>query len=351
MKRAIWIAVPVIVLLMVSGDLWGDYLEVRRDTGIKAQPERQAQVIEKVKKGDYLPLLDEGRQKNGYYNVLPTSPGKTGWIYSSLVRRWHGEIHGPADDAAASPLRDTTLTLSPEQERFASRHLRLGKPQVVYERVREGYVLAQDGRLKIPLWVQYELRAEELKGPLERTNDFQPDTSIPLGFRAELADYSGSGYVRGQMAPAEDMARSRRAMAESFLMSNIAPQVGTGFSKQIWKNLEAAVRGWVEQRGRLTVIAGPIFAIGGEGVKYSLIGDNRVAVPTHFYKIVVDDNSMGNIETLAFIIPNENLDERHYSEFLVSIKEIEAATGLDFLSALPKDVQSKIESITAKDVW
>jgi endonuclease G len=351
MKRTIMVIVLVVVLLMLSGDLFGDYLEVRRDTDIKALPKRHSQVIEKVKKGDYLPLLDEGRQKNGYYNVLPTSLGQTSWIYRSLVRRWYGEIPVPSDDATASPLMDPTLTLTSEQKRFAARHLRLGKPQIVYERVREGYVLAQDGRFKIPLWVQYELSAEELNGPAERTNDFQPDTSIPFGFRAELADYSGSGYDRGQMAPAEDMDRSRRAMAESFLMSNIAPQVGIGFNKQIWKNLEAAVRGWVEQRGKLTIITGPIFAIKGGEVKYSLIGDNHVAVPIQFYKIVVDDNSTGNIETLAFVIPNENLNVHHYSEFLTSIDEIEVATGLDFLSALPKDVQSQIESITANHVW
>ena len=269
----------------------------------------------------------------------------------AVLGGWFGEFLSADDDATASPLRDHTLTLTPEQKRFAARHLKLGKPQAVYERVREGYVLAQDGRLKIPLWVQYELSPEELNGPMERTNDFQPDTSVPFGFRAELADYSGSGCDRGHMAPAEDMNRSRRAMAESFLMSNMAPQVDVGFNQQLWKNLEAAVRGWVEQRGTLTIITGPIFAIEAGEVNYSLIGNNHVAVPTHFYKIVVDDNSTGNIEALAFVIPNENLSGRHYNEFLASIDEIEIATGLDFLSALEKDIQSQIESVTSDLVW
>jgi endonuclease G, mitochondrial len=140
-------------------------------------------------------------------------------------------------------------------------------------------------------------------------------------------------------------------MAESFLLSNMAPQVGKGFNQQIWKNLEAAVRGWVEQRGKLTIITGPIFMIEAGAVNYSVIGNNHVAVPTHFYKIVVDANSTGNIEALAFVIPNENISGRRYNEFLVSIDEIETATGLDFLSALERNIQHQIESNAADQVW
>jgi hypothetical protein len=50
----------------------------------------------------------------------------------------------------------------------SSRHLRIGKPQAVYERFREGYALAQDARLKIPVWVQYELRPDDLDVGISR---------------------------------------------------------------------------------------------------------------------------------------------------------------------------------------
>ncbi len=100
----------------------------------------------------------------------------------------------------------------------------LGKPQGIYERVCEGYVLAQDARLKIPIWVQYELSPDELQGPASRTNNFKPDTSIPSGSRAELDDYSGNGFDRGHMAPAGDMKRSRWVMSESW-------------SKLLWKKI------------------------------------------------------------------------------------------------------------------
>jgi endonuclease G len=352
MKRLISLLMGLLLVHFVPVESRADYLEVRKDSTLRAQPNSGAQVVERQTAGSFLSLLNDGAQVNGYYNVQPSAPGQTAWIYRSRVRRWYGEIPIPVEDEAdLNPLRDATLNLTPEQERFARRHLRLGKPQVVYERVREGYVTAQDARLKIPLWVQYEISPEELNGPIARTNDFQPDTSVPYGARAELDDYSGNGYDRGHMAPADDMKRNARTMAESFLLTNMSPQVGTGFNQQLWKDLESAIRGWVAQRGTLTIITGPVFAITTGRVCYQVIGEGNVAVPTEFYKIVVDANSTGHIESLAFLIPNENLSGHSYREYLVSIDAIEAVTGLDFLSALPTQDQVSIESEVAAQVW
>lgn len=339
-------------ILLPASPGYGDYLKVSRSATIKAEPQRDATVIERVQSGTLLQLLDEGQQNNGYYRVETVSLGQPGWIYRTLVRRYSGEIPQPLPEAQVTdPLSDPTGRLTAEQLRYATRHLRLGKPQAVYERVREAYVLAQDGRLKIPVWVQYELSSDDLHGPADRTEDFRPDASIPFGFRAELADYRGSNFDRGHMAPAGDMRRSWSVMSESFLLSNIAPQVGIGFNRHIWADLEAAIRGWVEQRGTLTVITGPVFAVQGNRVDYAVIGENRVAVPSHFYKIVVDANDASGVEALAFMLPNQSISGEEYGAFLTSIDEIEAATGLDFLSALPADVEEAVESRTAPRVW
>ena len=336
---------------------YGDYLEVRRSAQIKTDPKRNGQLIEKVSPGTLLELRNEGKQTNGYYQVIPSTLDESGWIYRTLVRRHQGEV--PVDVAAiqsTNPLADPTLTLGSEQRRYAHKHLRLGKPQAVHERVREAYALAHDARLKIPLWVQYVISPEELTGATSRQDDFRPDTSIPFGSRAELEDYASSGFDRGHMAPAADMKRSDQVMSESFLLSNMSPQVGIGFNRHIWKNLEAAIRGWVEQRGALTVITGPVFKIIKDGmgkgkVTYSVIGENQIAVPTHFFKIVVDVNNPDKPEALAFVIPNEGLSSRHYNEFLTAIDEIEALTGLDFLSSLPVTIQREIESQKASIIW
>jgi endonuclease G len=86
-------------------------------------------------------------------------------------------------------------------------------------------------------------------------------------------------------------------------------------------------------------------------VSYRVIGDNHVAVPTHFYKIIVDASNPDRVEALAFMLPNERISDRHYKEFLTSIDEIEKATGLDFLSALPVTVQENVELHKAPEIW
>jgi endonuclease G, mitochondrial len=41
-----------------------------------------------------------------------------------------------------------------------------------------------------------------------RIGTFRADLDLPRGSRAENADYAGSGYDKGQMAPANDFSRS-----------------------------------------------------------------------------------------------------------------------------------------------
>lgn len=44
-------------------------------------------------------------------------------------------------------------------------------------------------------------------------------------------------------------------------------------------------------------------------VKYEVIGANHVAVPTHFFKIVVGESSNGKLEMEAYVMPNKVIDE------------------------------------------
>ncbi|NLS97325.1 MAG: DNA/RNA non-specific endonuclease [Planctomycetaceae bacterium] len=258
------------------------------------------------------------------------------------------------------PVRDrpnpqsTGLANAPDEATTAEvdRHLRLGRPILLHDRERQGYAVAVDGRTRIPLWVQYELRRSELDGPGSRDDsEFEADDSLPLNARAELSDYRHSGFDRGHMAPAGDMKRSQDVMDDSFLLSNIAPQVGSGFNRHIWRLLEEAVRDWVREREQLTIITGPVFAPDGDNtVSYKVVGEHNVAVPTHFFKIVVD-NRGDERDSLAFLMPNRVLFGRQFEDFLVSIDEIEKATGLDFLSNLPDDAEEKLESAKAHRAW
>jgi len=146
------------------------------------------------------------------------------------------------------------------------------------------------------------------------------------------------------MAPAADMRWDQQAMEECFYLSNMVPQVGKDMNRGIWKNLEEYIRDWAIDRGELYIFTGPVY----EGGVKETIGKNKVAVPTHLYKIVYDPHKA---EAIAFIMPNEKLDTKDMPKYIVTIRDIEKKTGLDFLSKLDKHVQDIIENKKARGLW
>ena len=209
---------------------------------------------------------------------------------------------------------------------------------------RKGFLLSHDSTNKTPIWVIEHLTVEKAQGSLPRYNKFQPDPDLKEGERAELADYRSSGYDRGHMAPAADMKWDQQAMVECFYLSNMVPQVGKGMNQGIWKDLEEYVRTWAIDRGAVYIFTGPIYE---DGIKKT-IGKNKVAVPSHLYKIIYDPNKA---EAIAFIMPNQKLDSADMPKYIVTIRDIEKKTGLDFLSNLDQDVQGVIENKKAQGLW
>lgn len=43
-------------------------------------------------------------------------------------------------------------------------------------------------------------------------------------------------------------------------------------------------------------------------VKYEVLGQNHVAVPTHFFKIVVMENDDNELEMEAYVLPNKEVE-------------------------------------------
>jgi len=81
-----------------------------------------------------------------------------------------------------------------------------------------GFSLCFRNSYKDAEWVSYTLTQEKLIKNARRTNKFTEDKNISTG-SAKLSDYKASGYDRGHLAPAADMAWSGQSENESFLMS------------------------------------------------------------------------------------------------------------------------------------
>jgi len=209
---------------------------------------------------------------------------------------------------------------------------------------RMGYALAHDQEFKTPIWVAERLTKERAMGTLPRKDAFKADTELEPEERAELSDYKGSGYDRGHMAPAANVKWDKTAMEESFLLSNMVPQVGKKMNQGIWAALEEKVRNWAIERGEIFIYTGPIY---NDDIASITIGANKVGVPDKLYKVIYDPQEQ---EAIAFVMPNAPLETKDMPKYIVSVREIEAETGLNFFPVLSRKQQNKIEKTKATDI-
>ncbi|KAI8087984.1 uncharacterized protein B0P05DRAFT_530985 [Gilbertella persicaria] len=269
-----------------------------------------------------------------------------------------------------------TRHLQPRQS--VNNVLQFGNPGPVVDLLeRTAYTASYNRKDRIPYWVGEHLTKDGLqKGSgVDRDNsNFKPDTSLPTMFQVVTTDYTNSGYDRGHMAPAGDAVATQSGMDETFLLSNIAPQVGEGFNRQYWAYLEAFCRDLTNSYNDVYVYTGPLFLpqsttstnaafalanlqINNQGeiisnvtsskkratkqnykMEYTVIGANSptVAVPTHFYKIILIPQGSSYIAG-AFVLPNQSITKSTpLTQFQVQIDAIEKSSGLQFFSKLDR---------------
>ena len=205
------------------------------------------------------------------------------------------------------------------------------------------YVLAYSEAHEQALWVAYELDMSKASANLyNRTDNFREDPKVTTG-SATLADYKGSGFDRGHLAPAGDFKFSKIAMSESFYMTNMSPQT-PGFNRGIWSKLEALVRNWAIEEEKLYIVTGAVLHD-----SLTAIGDNKVSVPKYFYKIALD-YTLPSIKAVAFLMENESSSLPLYN-FVVTIDSLESLTGIDFFPSLEDNLEEQLESAIFVAEW
>ncbi len=196
-------------------------------------------------------------------------------------------------------------------------------------------------------WSAYSLSKEQLVKNTKRTDDFREDPEIKTG-SATLADYRGSGFDRGHLTPAADMAFSKEAMSETFYMSNMSPQSGP-FNRGIWRLLEEQVRVWAEKFGAVYVVSGPI--LDKKASELKKIGKSNVSVPERYYKVILVPTSAGGVLTIGFVLPNDECKGKKFWDFATSVASVEKETDLDFFSLLDDSIEKKAESSFDVSLW
>ncbi|MBI4906899.1 MAG: DNA/RNA non-specific endonuclease [Acidobacteria bacterium] len=94
----------------------------------------------------------------------------------------------------------------------------------------------------------------------------------------------------------------------------------------VWRRIENDIRKLAAQSDALYILTGALFDCGN----IQHIGRNQIAVPCATYKVIL--STKGDTKSAyAVILPNQP----GATGQTVSIREVEARTSLDFLSAIP----------------
>lgn len=205
-----------------------------------------------------------------------------------------------------------------------------------------GYRFSFDPKSHLVRWVAYSLTPDKVRAKIAtRSNKFTADRKIAGS--ADPADYEGSGYDRGHLAPAEDMRWSKESEDDSFYMTNMTPQKPK-FNRGLWKKLETRVRKWAGDFDETYIVSGPVL----DGKCLEKIARD-ICVPERFFKVILA-RSGATLMSIGFLMP-QNYQDTNIADYATSVAQVETVTHLDFFAKLPKSTQQKVESQNDFESW
>ncbi|KRZ16027.1 Endonuclease G, mitochondrial [Trichinella zimbabwensis] len=233
--------------------------------------------------------------------------------------------------------------------------MRFGFPGFDNLRTFEDFVVSYDRKTRTVHWVLEHLTPDRMTydPSVDRSKCmFREDESIHAYFRSTNEDYKArSGYDRGHMAAAGNHRRTQNAIDQTFLLSNMAPQVGKGFNRDKWNELEKHVRRMARKNKNVYICTGPLYLpkrdIDGKmRVTYEVIGKQHVAVPTHFFKVILVENPEGRFFIESYVMPNQCIDDSiPLNKFYAPLESVERSAGFFIFSNMPRN---KLISINGK---
>ncbi|MFI3218926.1 MAG: DNA/RNA non-specific endonuclease, partial [Methylococcales bacterium] len=205
-----------------------------------------------------------------------------------------------------------------------------------------GFIVGYSDIRGNPLWTEYAIYPVDESIPsLPRPSHFKTDKRAIN--RVKHDSYTKSGYDRGHNAPNYAISHlyGKEGQSDSFLMTNISPQTPK-LNRQFWQRLEEAeVKYFTKLADKVWVITGPVFT----GSTERLSSSWRVEIPDAFYKIYITQAKRNqDFKVLAFLVPQTVKGNEPLSQFVTSIDNIEAKTGLDFFSDLDDVIETPLEA-------
>lgn len=209
-----------------------------------------------------------------------------------------------------------------------------------------GFNVSYNKDAHAPNYVAWLLTSTEARSNAVNTSrDYWQDSGI-TGCAPVSDGWSAQGYDRGHMCPAADQKWSEAAMKDAASMANMCPQLAA-YNQGIWANLENKERDWAKSYGEIYIICGPIYDVSDSMLT---VGKANTRVADAFFKAFLYFNGE-NSEAIAYVIPHMSSGLGGYAKYAMSIDELEEETGYDFFSALPDDIEKKVEATYNASKW
>lgn len=199
-----------------------------------------------------------------------------------------------------------------------------------------GYVSYFSEDHQIPVWVAYIAKYPFEYNTVERPSTFYQDPRVKS---PQHSDYTRSGFDRGHMAPNYVIGRcyGERAQYETFYTTNIIPQKAK-VNRNQWMEMEQFIANKLAARyGEVFVLVGPVITNNVSKIK------GKITIPPAMWAIVAVRDRLGNLSMAAILIPQEPT-KKDFRNYITTVDNVEAETGIDFFSELPDQIENQLEA-------
>ena len=193
-------------------------------------------------------------------------------------------------------------------------------------------------------WAMLNLRTHGWGDP------FQPDPDLAPEDRTELDEYNDIPYQRGHICASSDRLNSKEANEQTFYLSNIMPQ-SAALNSGIWLDMENKVQEW----GRDNYFRRVLYVVKG-----GTIDDKNVRtytgtgmlVPRYYFMALLCEDNRGAYKAMAFWVEHNSQNKKGdaLSKYVISVRQLEQKTGIDFFCNLPDDIEQQVENATSNEI-
>lgn len=233
-------------------------------------------------------------------------------------------------------------------------------PNAVELKVKSGsernYTAYYDKSTYTSMWVAYPLESKHM-GSLSRPDDWSFNPLLEEKYQVDLCSASYTDYppyARGHLIPNASRNGIKEMQLQTFYVTNSVPQIQDNFNSGIWSSLEAALQSAASKK-TVYIVTGVAFQKVGETktISYTTAKNDtkNVPIPNYFYKVVLKVTTSSNAtvtsaSTVGFWFENKAYSGSTYSNYTVSVDDVEKWTGFDFFANLPDSVEATAEKNT-----